>query len=97
MNPQQLCEYLNDLLAIDQEAIQQLFERRVPCNQALADHSAVQVGVVPSGFIVGILGILNGMYCPWPDNHGRICAEYEEEKLLGFCATDGALHQGDGK
>ena len=49
--------YLNELIELDRPAMEALFEYRVPCNEALADHSTVQAW---RG--IGIHGVLNGLF-----------------------------------
>jgi hypothetical protein len=60
---QRIVAFLNELTAIDPEAMLALVESRVPCNAALVGHPTVQVvsGPLPDTFTVGILGILNGL------------------------------------
>lgn len=55
-------EFINDLIELDRQAITALWLNRVPCNQALADHPTVQVGEENGQFVVGLLGILNGLF-----------------------------------
>lgn len=55
-------EFINELIETDREAITALWQNRVPCNQALADHPTVQVGEENGRFVVGLLGILNGLF-----------------------------------
>lgn len=50
--------FLNELVRIDPEAVRQLVETRVDCNQAMVDHPSVIV----VGSRVGLLGILNGLF-----------------------------------
>jgi hypothetical protein len=60
---QQIVHYLNDLLKLSPEAISMLIEHRVPCTQELADHPTVQAvdGEKSGTYVVGLLGILNGL------------------------------------
>lgn len=63
-------QFLNDLLALDKDAITNLIHSRVSCNEELANHPTVQVGAydmllgkqTPGEYHVGILGILNGLF-----------------------------------
>lgn len=41
-------DFLNEINEIDPDAIHKLVERRVQCNERLADHSTVQVRVIPT-------------------------------------------------
>jgi len=76
----EICEYLNDLLHSDAQAIYKLCERRTPCNTTLADHPTVQVAAGDHNTLeVGLLGILNGFVGTYPDNFGYIVAEYPDD------------------
>jgi hypothetical protein len=81
-------EYMNDLLRIDPEAIVQLCESRVLCNDALRDHPTVQVATdenpTPDGTSarVGLLGILNGFIGTRPEGHGYLMAVYEDDGTI---------------
>lgn len=56
-----LAWFLNEILKADKEAVDRIFDTRVPCNSELAEHPTVQVGIGGDGNAeVGILGILNG-------------------------------------
>ncbi len=72
-------DYLNLLLEIDRCAIGALIANRVPCNEAMADHDSVQVLGVNGGHIVGMLGIINGMFGVDGDGYGQILYESEVE------------------
>ena len=52
-------EFLNSLLALDSEAINELFKVRVPCNKSIQDHPTVQVN---EDGAFGVIGLLNGLY-----------------------------------
>ena len=56
---------LNKAYTADPAAIHSIVNLRVPCNQILADHPTIQVGVNQFGsnesFDVGLVGILNGI------------------------------------
>ena len=67
-------EFLNILLLIDQEAIQNLVNARVICNNRLARHPTVQVYGDGENLVVGLLGILNGLFGTDDKHHGAIGA-----------------------
>jgi len=80
-----MIRYLNELVKTDPEAMCQLAETRVPCNEALANHPTVQVS---AGNVVGLIGILNGFLGVDHDGWGFLCAEYNDEgKLIKFKRT----------
>jgi len=74
MTPDKLCEYLNQLLLIDRDALALLVESRVPCNSDLAHQPNIPIHMGADSLPqVGLLGILNGML-----DNGRICAVYDD-------------------
>ena len=83
-------KFLNDLLAIDPDAIGKLVETRVGCNAALAGHPTVQVSGDLSGQdCVGLLGVLNGLFGVDFKFRGPITAEFDDVsgKLTRFYRT----------
>lgn len=75
-------ELLNSALKYDQEAMQQLVAARVPCNDTLAEHPAIQVLEEGGQCKVGLLGILNGLFGVADDLSGAIAAEYGDDGKL---------------
>ena len=73
---QEVVDYLNEVLALDPEALYGLIENRVPCNEALTNHATTQV----SNGRVGLLGILNGLVGVRSDAWGYITAVYADEE-----------------
>ena len=77
--------FLNQLVACDQETVTRLIETRVPCSQALADHPTVQVQAYDNQpLVVGILGILNGLFGVDEEGWGAITATFDNNKNLLF-------------
>lgn len=70
-------ELLNDAFAKDPEAMNQLAQARVVCNDALADHSTIQVGQFGGEYKVGIIGILNGIFGINDRGWGVISGDFE--------------------
>jgi len=72
----EVIDFLNELVELDNAAIESLINSRVNCNKAMADHPTVQVRQWPSeeGFEVGLLGVLNGMFGVNEDGWGGIVA-----------------------
>jgi hypothetical protein len=73
-------QLLNDALILDAEAIKNLINARIPCNKALAGHPTIQVGChgagsENTGYRVGLLGIINGIFGVDEGNWGYIGAE----------------------
>lgn len=87
----EMCEYLNDLIATDREAIHRLVESRQECNQALHDHPTVQVSTpTPDGPVVGMLGILNGFIGVDDQSMGYLigCFDDATGELIRFVPRD---------
>src|ERR1051325_2817698 len=85
--------YLNEVLALDPEALHQLCEHRVRVNDKLAGHDTTQTGVLVDGGYsavdptqdvlgVGMLGILNGLVGVRSDCWGYITAVYGNDGKL---------------
>jgi hypothetical protein len=84
-------DLLNQLCALDRDAMQALVAARVPCNQALGDHPTVQVGARPDdgSYTLGLLGVLNGLFGVIDVGEysgcGHIAAKFDATgNLLGF-------------
>lgn len=96
---QEVILYLNEILALDPNAVLNLCEHRVVVNDQLAGHPTTQIAVIedvgygsedlPQGVLgLGILGILNGLVGVREDHWGYITAVYgEDQKLLHFQLT----------
>lgn len=74
--------YLNELIDIDRVAIAALIANRVPCNEELAKHPTVQVYAQHGGYLVGMLGILNGLFGICDDGRGPIAFVFKDGSLL---------------
>lgn len=72
----EVIEFLNEILAVDEDAIYDLVETRVACNPALANHPTVQVSLQDGKYTVGLLGILNGIFGTDEDGCGPIVATF---------------------
>jgi len=84
--------YLNELITIDTLAMAALIANRVPCNYEMAIHPTVQVHTQHGGYLVGLVGIINGMFGVDDNNWGPITWVFEEDKdqmkLVGVKRTD---------
>ncbi len=82
---------LNEAVAADRRAIQDLIDTRTQCGQALADHPTIQVidlGSHPLQYLVGTLGLINGLVEAATGE--RIAACYDEAgQLTGFIRYEG--------
>lgn len=72
----EVIEFLNELVEIDKDCIENLIKNRVLCNNKMRDHDTVQVGCFPD-LSVGFLGVLNGLFGVFDDGPkeywGAIC------------------------
>lgn len=75
---QEVVNLLRALNRRDPEAVHALIETRVPCNQLLADHPTVQVmeqfAEGQPQYVVGLLGVLNGLFGMDENGMGAIIA-----------------------
>ncbi len=91
--------YLNEVVALDPEALHQLSEHRVPANKDLTQHETTQIHHLTTtnldltnpedkGYVVGMVGILNGLVGVRPDGYGYITSVYgDDHKLQHFEPT----------
>lgn len=82
---QETVDFLNSLIKIDSSTITKLFDTRIHCNEAIANHETVQViNVGIHYFKVGMIGILNGLFGIDEYGWGHIIANYEDGKIISF-------------
>lgn len=82
---------LNELLLKDPECIRALVAHRVPCNDAIANHPTIQVHQHKDQKqpLVGLLGLLNGLFGIREDGFGAFIMEIDDEgNILKFKATE---------
>lgn len=86
----EIIELMNELLEIDSQAITELIQKRVVCNEKLANHPTVQVSYDKKydNYKVGLLGILNGLFGTDEDGYGAICINVQDGKILNFARTE---------
>lgn len=87
VTPQDAVDLLNGLLERDPQAVNSLVNARVKCNEELAKHPTVQVGIIRGTYIVGLIGVLNGLFGIRDDGFGEICCYLEEGKVTRFMIT----------
>jgi len=89
ITPQDACDLLNEMLALDYECVYGLIAHRQRCNEAVAYHPTIQVQqyALDEYPKVGIVGILNGMFGIREDGMGAICYEEDQGKILRFKIT----------
>ena len=97
----EVIQFLNELLQIDSDAINKLLSLRVPCNKSLDEHETIQTFAAPVNGVtaddgpktipvVGILGIINGMFGINSDKFGSIMLMIERKtgKAIKFGLID---------
>lgn len=86
MDVDEAVAFLNSALAIDRVAMTALMVTRFPCNEALANHETIQVMAVEKTYLVGGLGLLNGLFGIREDGMGHgmghILIEISEDGLI---------------
>lgn len=88
MTPQNIVDYLNELLEIDASAIESLILKTVSCNEKLSEHPTVVVDRKFGGWSIGPLGLLNGLFKGVELSNGGymapIVAVFEYGRLIRF-------------
>lgn len=100
----QVLKTLNNIQQTDANALQQLIERRVWCNDQLAEHPTVQVesglSQLQDSCKVGMLGILNAVVEELSiangDGPARVAAVYDDQTMRLMCFTAYDLTQDQG-
>lgn len=69
------CTALNRMLQADPEGLFRLIETRVPVGSGLVEDPHAQCIETPGGYVLGPLGLLNGIL-----GEDRICAEYSDDQ-----------------
>ena len=80
---------LNELFALEPDAVAALAEHRVPCGRAFAAHPTLQVRECADGsHVVGLIGVLNAIFGVTTLEDGSlsgfIAGTYDGERLGGF-------------
>ena len=83
LNVEDTVAFLNELVKIDRQAMQELVESRVVCNDGMAGHSTVQVqdvrdpdsraGATDTVPAMGFLGVLNGLFGVFDEGPKKGC------------------------
>ena len=84
VTPQEVVDFLNELLKVDRLAINAIFNIRVHCNKEMAEHPTVQVGRNEEVCQVGIVGILNGLFGTYESGYGCISVYIENGEIEEF-------------
>lgn len=81
---EEVIDVLNDALSRDRYAVEKLFFDRKECNDALASHKTIQVGLFKGMNKVGALGLINGMFGIDKNGYGAIMMEMNEGIIIKF-------------
>lgn len=84
-------QLLNEFVLLDPEAMRDLLDSRVECNEAVSNHPTIQVSALFDSYKVGLLGVLNGLFGVASDGYGAIAAVYD---ATDSNLTDGILVKG---
>lgn len=85
ITPKEVIKFLNEALKNDPIAISSLFQIRVYCNIKTAKHKSIQV--VKTGkdsYIVGLIGLLNGMFGSDREGWGCLAMDMKGTKIRKF-------------
>jgi hypothetical protein len=85
-----IVDLLNEVIKLDSEAAQKLFNFRVPCNNEILNHPTIQVnGDDPQKYTVSFLGILNGIFPLNSKGYGYLCIHIDDNgKIEKFSTTE---------
>lgn len=88
---EEFAAFLNELVEADRVFVQALVDHRIPCNETIADHPSVQVGLEDGQYRAGLLGVLNGFLGTLDSGPkagwGALTALYESGHLVKFALT----------
>lgn len=85
VTPQQIVDYLNHLLKIDYNTIENYCFSRICCSKKLAKHPTAQVHKDEFGnYSIGLLGILNGLIGVDEEGYGCIAADMKDGNIKKF-------------
>ena len=81
---QEFCDYLNELIELDRDAIHNLVETRVHANDELGRHPTAQLSRESADEPLGIgaLGLLNGVIGVDADGWGYVAGVYDDQGEL---------------
>lgn len=82
VKPKEVISYLNGLLKTDRLAIETLFNIRVLCNDRMAKHPTIQVGKFFQRYVVGPIGVINGMFGTNSDGWGCIAMDLDKNNKI---------------
>jgi hypothetical protein len=79
----ELIEFLNSALALDRVFMTEMVERRLPCNEGIANHPSIQIQDTRTGadtYCCGFLGLINGFCGVASTGWGPIAAIYKDDQ-----------------
>lgn len=80
-----ILKILNDALEANPEAIQELLNVGVLCNQKLADHPTIQVQALDEGrYILRPIGLINGIVESLTGERVAMVIDDQNGKITGF-------------
>ena len=86
---QDTVDFLNYMLKADSFVTNALFSMRFPCNKEIRFSPTIQVGLLNNiAPVVGMIGVLNGLFGTDEDGWGKIAANYEGHTISEFVLLD---------
>ena len=81
--PHEVVDFLNSILEIDEQAIRNMWNAKVPCSKELAEHPTVIVGngEDPETYCLTFLGLINGVFGFNKEDIGSIGLEMEVDEF----------------
>lgn len=83
----EMIDYLNELIEKD-SSIRHLLDIRIHCNEETYNHPTVQVGPHGNIYMVGFIGIINGMFGVYDNGMGPIAVEMDNGQIIKFSRTN---------
>ena len=84
ITPQNVVNFLNELLVTDKEAITKLFFHSEQINEELALHPTVQCSVKNKEYFLRFIGILNGLFGTNEAIYGCLAMEVDGQNIKEF-------------
>lgn len=78
----EVIDYLNEIIAIDAQALTALTNTRVHCHEGFAEHPSVQVVDRDGFYSVGFIGIVNGLFGVDEEGYGAIVFVFDDDGIL---------------
>ena len=80
----ELVDFLNEIAELDRSTLSTFMQMRARCtNKSIPNHPTIQVHERKDGVcLVGMLGLLNGLFGKYGDGFGPIVVHYDEDDQI---------------